>query len=150
MLPVFLNIHRHTKQKEFFKCYLLGTCGICHQMAVACCSYIRAKPHTKENFYAKRTPAYITLKYCYYLPQEKNVHKYIRGFQLHNCVYQSSLNFVNLMGLRSREYRFTHMNCSTVDIPFLLEALSSKEGLVIATGGEEEEEEGEKVDLKFA
>ena len=40
------------------------------------------------------------------------------------------------------------MNCSTVDIPFLLEALSSKEGLVIATGGEEEE--GEKVDLKFA
>ena len=28
--------------------------------------------------------------------------------------------------LRSREYMFTHMNCSTVDIPFLSEALSGE------------------------
>ena len=28
--------------------------------------------------------------------------------------------------LRSREYRFTYMNCSTVDIPFLSEALSGE------------------------
>ena len=31
--------------------------------------------------------------------------------------------------LRSREYRFTHMNCSLVDIPFLLEALFRGENL---------------------
>jgi hypothetical protein len=28
--------------------------------------------------------------------------------------------------VRSREYRFTHINCSTVDIPFLPEALSGE------------------------
>ena len=46
------------------------------------------------------------------------------------------------------------MNCSTVDIPFLSQALSGerisvilKEGLVIATGGEGEE--GEKVNYKI-
>ncbi len=57
--------------------------------------------------------------------------------------------------VRSREYRFTHMNRSLVDIPFLSEALSgeiiwvilkvanlNEEGLVIMTGGEGEE--GEK------
>ena len=31
-----------------------------------------------------------------------------------------------LTGLRSREFRFTHMNSSTVDIPFLSEALSGE------------------------
>ena len=63
------------------------------------------------------------------------------------------------LSVRSREYRFTHKNRSTVDIPFLSEALSgeriwvilkvaksNEEGLVIATGGEGEE--GEKVNLK--
>ena len=33
--------------------------------------------------------------------------------------------------LRSREYRFTHMNCSLVDIPFLSEALSGERIWVI-------------------
>ena len=45
-----------------------------------------------------------------------------------------------LLELRSRGYRFTHMNRSTVDIPFLSEALSGETIWVIlkiATGGEE-------------
>ena len=38
------------------------------------------------------------------------------------------------MSLRSREYRFTHMNRSTVDIPFLSEALSGERIWVIIKG----------------
>ena len=36
----------------------------------------------------------------------------------------SELLILSSTNLRSREYRFTHMNCSTVDIPFLSETLS--------------------------
>ena len=36
-----------------------------------------------------------------------------------------------LSSLRSREYRFTHMNCSIVDIPFLTKALSGERIWVI-------------------
>ena len=36
-----------------------------------------------------------------------------------------------LLLLRSREYRFTHMNCSLLDIPFLSEALSGERIWVI-------------------
>ena len=79
------------------------------------------------------------------------------------CLFHNEiLLLICYLGIRSRENKFTHMNCSTVDIPFLSEALSGerigiifkvgnlmRKVLVIATGGEEEEE-GEKIDLKFA
>ena len=38
---------------------------------------------------------------------------------------------MDLIGVRSREYRFTHMNCFTVGIPFLSEALSGERIWVI-------------------
>ena len=44
---------------------------------------------------------------------------------------ENPLSVFKKLHLRSREYRFTHMNRSTVDIPFLSEALSGKRILVI-------------------
>ena len=45
--------------------------------------------------------------------------------------YVGQPNILAPLILRSREYRFTHMNCSTVDIPFLSEALSGERIWVI-------------------
>ena len=38
---------------------------------------------------------------------------------------------ITIAKIRSREYRFTHMNCSLLDIPFLSEALSGERIWVI-------------------
>ena len=81
--------------------------------------------------------------------------------KIHKVLSEGGLEIVPFfMNVRSREYRFTHMNCSLVDIPFLSEALSgeiiwvilkvanlNEEGLVIMTGGEGEE--GEKVEVSL-
>ena len=65
------------------------------------------------------------------------------------------------MNVRSREYMFTHMNCSTVDIPFISEVLSGERIWVISKvanlmrrvwwlGQEEKEKKEKKLIWRFA